>query len=290
MSIRNYSILCFTALLSLFGFSCFSQDSLVVDTTQIQMQFQWQQLAEGMDYCETKAPKKSIINDSKLSILKVDPSKVDFLMLSATEFDKKSRSAVQWADSFTLNVVINAGMYDLANVLKSKGFLKNYNHLNNASVHPTYNSLLAFNPKDSTAPKFEIIDLTCNPWDNVKTKYQCMAQGMRMIDCNGSPMGWNKRNQSCSMLVCAMNEEGLIFFVFSRSPYTHNEMIQFLLDFPFSIRSTIYLEGGPETSFYVQVGEHKIEKMGSYISNSYANDDNDHFWPLPNVIGIRAKQ
>jgi hypothetical protein len=50
------------------------------------------------------------------------------------------------------------------------------------------------------------------------------------------------------------------------------------------------MEGGPETSFYINIDDTKIEKVGSYVSTTYANDDNDHFWNLPNVIGIKVKK
>ena len=60
----------------------------------------WTNLAKGIDYCETDAPIKSIVNDSKLSILKIQPQQVEFLLLSASEFDNKPRTASGWADSF----------------------------------------------------------------------------------------------------------------------------------------------------------------------------------------------
>lgn len=267
---------------------CSAQDNN--DTISIKKEFDWKNLSDGIDYCEIDAPKKSVINDSKLSILKINPEKCDFFLFSATEYDRKARTVTEWADSFDLNIVINAGMYNLSKVLLNKGFMKNYSHCNNSVLNPSYNSVIAFNPKDSLSSKFSIIDLTCNSWDSVKSDYHSYAQGMRMIDCNGNPLGWNKRNQSCSMLVVGSDEEGNIYYVFTRSPYTHNEMIGFLLSFPFKMKSTIYMEGGPETSFYIHVGDTKIEKIGSYISNSYANDDNDHFWKLPNVIGVKVRK
>ncbi len=250
----------------------------------------WTNLAKGIDYCETDAPIKSIVNDSKLSILKIQPQQVEFLLLSASEFDNKPRTASGWADSFDLNIVINAGMYNLSKTLLSKGYLQNYTHKNNPQIHPSYNTMIAFNPKDSLTSNFNIFDLTCTNWQSIKSDYHCFAQGMRMIDCNGNALGWNKRNQSCSMLVAAIDEIGNVYFVFTRSPYTHNEMIHFLLSFPFKIRETIYMEGGPETSFYINIDNTRIEKVGSYVSTSYANDDNDHFWNLPNVIGMKVKK
>jgi len=251
---------------------------------------EWTRIYDGLDYLEMDGPYKSVVNDSKISILKLNPKKFDFFLLSATEFDNKPRTVTEWADTFHLNIVINAGMYNLSKTLLNKGYMKNYSHLNNPNLHKSYNAVIAFNPKDSSNSKFIVHDLTCASWDSIKSDYHCYAQGMRMIDCNGQALGWNKKNQSCSMLVAAADDAGNIYYIFTRSPYTHNEIIQFLLSLPFHIKETIYLEGGPETSFYVNIGDTKIEKIGSYISNSYPNDDNSHFWKLPNVIGVKIKK
>lgn len=271
-------------------FVVFSSCSAQQNPTKNQAFIGWKNLYEGLDYIELDGPYKSIVNDSKISFLKIDPEKFDFHLLSATEFGNYSRTVSEWADSFKLNIVINAGMYHLSNTLINKGYMKNYTHINNPQFNSSYNALIAFNPVDSLDAKFIVHDLTCNPWDSLKNKYHCFSQGMRMIDCNGKALGWNKKNQSCSMLVAASDDAGNIYYIFTRSPYTHNEMIQFLLSLPFNIKETIYLEGGPETSFYVKIGDTNIEKMGSYISNSYPNDDNQHFWKLPNVIGLTPKK
>lgn len=249
----------------------------------------WKKLSSGLEYQEIDAPKKSSINDSKLSILKIDPSKFDFFLLTATEHQKISRPANEWADTFKLNVVINAGMYELSNGLINRAYMKNYSHYNNSQFNPSYNSMIGLSPIDSLNPNFTILDLKCNAWENVRNDYNCYAQGMRMIDCNGLALGWNKKKQSCSMLVAAMDPDGNIYYIFSRSPYTHNEMISFILSLPYNLRNAIYLEGGPETSLYIRVGDTVIEKIGSYVSETYPNDKNDHFWKLPNVIGMRLK-
>ena len=51
----------------------------------------------------------------------------------------------------------------------------------------------------------------------------------------------------------------------------------------------MYLEGGPEASFYLSHNELMIEKMGSYETGFNENDDNNEFWQIPNVIGITKK-
>lgn len=91
------------------------------------------------------------------------------------------------------------------------------------------------------------------------------------------------------MLVAAKDKFGRIWFVFSRSPYSHNQMISFLGKFKDELSNAIYLEGGPETSMFINIKDHKIEKVGSYVSKTFPTDSNTVFWDLPNVIGIRVK-
>lgn len=288
---KKCSSLVLTWLLLTFSLTSCSQtvqkDSIIEEAKP---ESEWQKLAEGIEVCEQDAPKKSTVNDSKLTIVKIDPSKFDFFLLTATEFEKKSRPVNEWADTFDLNVVVNAGMYELSNGLINRGLMKNYSHYNNTTFRTGYNSMIALNPLDTLKSNFTILDLKCNSWEVVKNDYHCYAQGMRMIDCNGEALSWNKKNQSCSMLVAALDPKGNIYYIFTRSPYTHNEMISFLQSLPYELINAIYIEGGPETSLYIKVGDTIIEKIGSYVSGTYAHDKNDHFWNLPNVIGMRLKK
>lgn len=266
-------------------------DSIIVDSLRdtAHVHLSWTRIGQGVDLCITDAPHQSVVNDSKLTVLRINPSEVEFQLLLATELDRKARPVDQWADSFGLNIVFNAGMYDLAKPLISRGLLKNFEHYNQKLLHPTFNSMLALHPKDTAKAGCCILDMGCNPFATVQNDYHSFVQGLRMLDCEGRPMNWKKRVQSCSMLVAAEDDSGNIYLIFSRSPYVHNEFIGFLLKFPFLLKNAIYLEGGPETSLYVNVGETRLQKVGSYVSSSYENDLNDRYWPLPNVIGIKVK-
>lgn len=259
------------------------------DSTQT-ITLNWSTLAKGIELAETTAPILSEISDSKITVVKINPRYVDFEMLMATQHGKKMLTAKEWADTFNLNLVINAGMYDLSRKLLSKGYLRNKSHINQSQLEPNYNAMIAFNPKDTSMLPFDIIDLKCSNWEKVKPNYTCYAQGLRMIDCVGEPLSWNKRKQSCSMLITALDSAKNIYFVFTRSPYTHNQVIEFMRAFPNKLYHAIYMEGGPQTSLYIKIGDTEISKIGSYVSDTYAHDNNVEFWKLPNVIGIRLKE
>ncbi len=251
----------------------------------------WTSLMDGLQYVELDAPEKSVVNDSKLTILKIDARKFDFEFLTASEHNNLPRTAPEWATEFDMNIVINAGMYSYNKTQSNKGYLKNYNHLNNPVKSSYYNAIMAMHPKDPEKLPFEIIDITCQAWEKVKNQYRSLCQGMRMINCAGVGMPFTKRpDQSCSMILTATDISGNLYIVFTRSPYSHQNMINYLIGLPLNIRTTVYLEGGPETSLYVNTGDTIIAKYGSYVSNTCDNDDNDHFRKIPNVIALRKKK
>lgn len=255
-----------------------------------QTEMSWLTISAGVDYAEVDAPEKSFLNDSKLSILRIEPDSCEFHLLCASQHQNALRTAPQWAEEFEMQVIVNAGMYELTDKLRGRYFMKNYNHYNNPDFNRSGNAMMAFNPIRETSAAFDVFDLTCKDWKCLKTDYNTFCQGMRMLDCDGNPLAWDKNpKQSCSMLVASIDSSGRVYFIFTRSPFTHASMIRFLKQLPFNLLTTIYLEGGPETSFYVNTPSHSIPKMGSYVYPTYQNDDNQQFWKIPNVIGIKGK-
>ena len=250
----------------------------------------WHPLQKGLAYLEADAPEKSILNDSKIFILKASPLLCTFQIMSASEHKRQNKPADLWAKDSGMNVVVNAGMFNMSNRRTNKGYLKNYSHLNNPRLNGKYNVMMAMNPVEVSDTAMIITDMTCRNWVSLRSAYHTLCQGMRMIDGGGNPMSWDKRpGQSCSMVIGATDIAGNLYFIFTRSPYTHQQIIGFLFRLIPDIRTTVYLEGGPEASLYIQTKDTVISKIGSYVSKTYANDNNDHFWKIPNVIGIRSR-
>ena len=276
--------LCFSGILLLFSACSYSQQENEKPTPDYS---QWVELTKGMEYREIDAPKKSFIGDSKISILRMDPQHFHFDLYTATQYDSVPRDLHTWADTFDLLVAFNAGMYNLARPLQSRAYLKSGAHLNNGKLLENFNLMLALGPKpNSQRSNIEVLDLTCANWEQEQQNFSGFAQGLRMIDCNGNAMNWQKKVQSCSMLIAAEDEKGWFYLIFTRSPYTHNQMIGFMTQMPYGLHDAIYLEGGPETSLLIDVNGHCIEKVGSWVSTTWERNDNNHFWRLPNIIGV----
>jgi hypothetical protein len=249
---------------------------------------QWKMLEKGLFITEVKAPRITKISDAKVTILKIDPHYFSFHLLSASEHDSMQRSVKEWSEIGGLVAAINAGMYGGVGHIYNVGFMKNYMHFNNPVLKPNYYAVAAFNPVDTTLPAFKIIDLQNENWESYKDRYHSFTQSMRMIDMNRKPLEWiQKRKMRCSMVVLAIDKKGNVLFLFTRSPYTPNEFISFMLKLPADIQTAMYLEGGPESSLYLNNGETVVEKIGSYVSRTFAHDRNKEFRKMPNVIGIR---
>lgn len=251
---------------------------------------EWTSLTKGMEFKEIYAPLKSQVGDSKLSILRIEPEFFEFDVYSATKYNSIPKTIPDWAKDFGLIVAFNAGMFSQENPLQSRAYLKSGGHINNGELLKNFNLVLALSPKASAKrSNIEVLDLTCDNWEEEKNNFSSFAQGLRMIDCNSNPTYWQKKKQSCSMLVAAEDEKGRFYLIFTRSPYSQNQMIDFILQMPERIHNVIYLEGGPETSLFIHVNEHHIERIGSWVSDTWESDTNSHFWELPNIIGIRKK-
>ncbi len=247
----------------------------------------WKKIDTGLHLVNISSPLKSKIGDSKITILKINPKYYDFKLISSKEKGERSKTAPKWAITKGLIAVINAGMYQ-QDYKTNVGFMKNYNFINNGKLNKKYNTITAFNRKDTTVPEIQIIDMECQNWDELKNKYNSFTQCIRMIDCNQSNR-WSQQNKKYSMVAIGIDKQGNCLFIFTRSPYSVYDFNNILLKLPISIYNAMYLEGGPEASFYLNHNGTEVKKFGSYETGFNENNDNDDYLEIPNIIGISKK-
>jgi len=241
----------------------------------------------GIEYSEITAHKSSFLGDNSISVLKINPAFFDFKLICTSE-NHQLKTAVEWSKNLSLNIIFNAGMYNLKNKITHRFFLKNFKHMNNPHLSENINGVVAFNPTLSHFPKCQLFDLSLDNWEYINKSYHTIFQGLRMIDCNGQPVYWTNNNQFCSMLILAQDKTNNIYLIFSRSPYTQNQMIDNLMKLPYELINAIYLEGGTRANFVFINEDINVKKMGSYVSKYNPNDNNQKFYPFPNFVGLKA--
>ncbi len=246
----------------------------------------WEKVDTGLYVASIDSPVKSQIGDSKITVLKINPRHYNFKLISAKEKNESNKTAKEWAKSRDLTAVINAGMFQ-QDYKTNVGFMKNYDFINSRRLNK-YKAVTAFNRKTQEVPEFQIIDLKCQDWNQLKTKYHSFVQGIRMIDCRQKNR-WSPQEKKWSMVVIGMDKQGNALFIFTRSPYSVHNFINILLQLPLSIYNAMYLEGGPEASFYLNHNGVEMQGFGSYETGFNLDDGNKSYWPIPNVIGIQKK-
>lgn len=245
----------------------------------------WRELEKGLSVARFPTKKKSLHGDSKVTIVKVDLEHYALKLYTAAEYGN-FRTADQWAEEFGLQAVINTGMFEPD--YSSTGYMKNLGKVSNPRFKSGYNVMMAFDPVAKGLPKAQIVDRKCQDFLVAQQQYGTLIQSLRMIDCHRENT-WGKTRKMWSTAAIGKDKQGHLLLIHSRSPYTVRDLVDELLAMPIGIQSTMYVEGGPEASLYVNAGGTQVRQMGSYETGFNENNNNNEFWPIPNVIGLKRK-
>lgn len=249
----------------------------------------WKNLETGLDYASVEASIKSSHADSKIDVLRINPTYFSFELQCMAQKKTGNKKIDEICKEDNLIAAVNAGMFKLeGNFQTCTGYMKNGSYINNTTLNPSYKTVFACNSKDTSKPKATLIDLTCQDWTATKNNYTTFSQGIRMVNCEGKAT-WQASEKKWSMVLLGEDISGNILFIFCRSPYKVLDYTNILLQSDLHIKRLMYLEGGPEASFYLNHPKQSIQKMGSYETGFNENDNNTVFWEIPNVIGIKRK-
>ena len=243
----------------------------------------WRVVARGVTYATiTLAPQPSV-GDGRLHVVKIDPAKARLRAFAVSQVGGAARTARQWREELRLVAVINAGMYDV-DYSKHTGYFRLGDHINSSRWVKSYQSILLLDPRKPGLPRAAIHDAG----DSTPDDYETVVQNLRLIRAPGTSV-WAENGRRWSEAAVAMDGDGAILFLFSRSPYSMHELNRILLALPLGIVRAMHVEGGPEASLSVRGGGIDLSLSGSFETRFNENDRNLHQWPLPNVLGIEAE-
>jgi hypothetical protein len=247
----------------------------------------WQELAPGLDLGIFRAPLPSEIGDSKIRVLRIDPQRYKFRLLSASAFENgRALSAKQWTQQNGLVAAINASMYQ-ADYKSSVSLMRSGANINNPRLSKDM-TILAFDNKSPEVPLVKIIDRECEDFKVWQKKYRTMVQSIRMISCTGKNV-WTKQPQKWSTAAIGVDERDRVLFIHVSSPYSTHDLIDILKILPLSISRAMYAEGGPQAQLYINIGDHEHEFVGNYDIDLQGNMKKLISRPVPNVVGISLK-
>ncbi|MFP4416228.1 MAG: phosphodiester glycosidase family protein [Chitinivibrionales bacterium] len=222
----------------------------------------------------------------RITAFRFDTSQFDLDLLSAGNLDSTNLTTKEWCRRHNLVAAINAGMY-AKDYSTHVGYMKQFNYVNNGRIRRDYKSVLVFNPKDSTDPRFRMLDMECDNVDSIRNHYQSVIQNIRMISCTGRNV-WQQQKKKTSICSFAINNDGELMMIFSELPMSTHNFIKTCQDLPLNIDRMMYLEGGPPAGMYISKGNTGIELNGLYEHGKEGATFSVSY-PLPNVIGIRKR-
>ncbi len=249
----------------------------------------WQSLAPGMELRYLKASKPSIVGDSRIAVLRMDPNLWELEVAGISQTGESSgHTAREWCDKRKFTAAINAGMF-AGDGKTHLGYQRFREHVNNGHAN-NYQSVAAFDPRDGKLPRFRIFDLDAAgiTLQDILREYASVVQNLRLVKRPGVNQ-WSAQNKEWSEAALGEDSAGRILFIYSRSPFSMHDLNRDLLAAGIGLVAAQHLEGGPEAQIYLHVGETTIEMFGSYETSFRQDDSNSAAWPVPNVLGVRPR-
>ena len=244
----------------------------------------WEQLEPGLEFGTAQSPIAAEAGDSRIRLLRVDPTRYELTLLNSSAADGTPRTAKEWAARYGLVAAINASLYQ-EDHSTSVSLMTARGHTNNPRLSK-HNAVLLFDRLDDGVPPVQIVDRTCRDLDAVRGRYAAAVQNIRMVSCTRRNVWTPQPDKKWSAAAIGLDSKGRLLFVHVRSPLSTHDLIDALLALPLDLRETMYVEGGPEAQLYVAAGGRELEFVGSHGS-SFAGIENTYALPIPNVIGVK---
>jgi hypothetical protein len=256
---------------------------------------EWTALAPGFELRAVKASRPSRVGDGLIVVARIDPRLYELALVVSAAKDGQRHTARDWADREGLVAAINAGMFQAAVAGLPVGFTR----ADGVTLNPVLTSdraALAFGAAlnagshgaAASAPR--ILDRDCDNFDVAAlSAYANVLQSIRLISCDGHNV-WTEQAREWSTAAIATDADGRFLFIHVRSPYSVHTFAEILKSSSLGVKRAVYLEGGPEATLFVHVGEVLVERIGSYETGFHESDDNVAAWPLPNVVGVRPRR
>ncbi|MBZ4685912.1 MAG: hypothetical protein JG774_1657 [Desulfomicrobiaceae bacterium] len=245
----------------------------------------WRPIAPGMELRLFPVPQNT--SEGTVAVLRLDPFLVE-LELGTALASGRSRTVEDWAAARNFTAVINAGMYRMDERLLSTGFLRDKSGEVSTFLHPNYGALFLFQPKRPDLPPVRFVDRNADPhWRAHMDDYFGVMQNYRLFGPDRQNV-WPATGKPHSQAALAVDAAGRVLLVHCRPRISTGQFAQILLELPLDLAGAMYLEGGADAALFVQTPSGPMRFVGEYASDLAATS-NEHFWPVPNVLGARPK-
>ncbi|WP_241160182.1 phosphodiester glycosidase family protein [Desulfovibrio sp. ZJ369] len=242
----------------------------------------WIELEPGLSFGEFQLNE----NETRLSALRIDPARFDFLLCAASRDGRPARALHDWGEQYDLTAAINASMY-LPDGSTSTGYMRHGEHVNNKRLVRRFGAFFVAGPDDARLPAAAILDRDDPLWRQRIDQYSLVIQNYRMINAERRIL-WSPGGPLYSISAVAQDGDGQILFLHCREPVEAYTFAQQLLHLPLNVRTVMYVEGGAQAGLLVRSASLRRELAGRSAADFLVTGNIKAL--LPNVLGVRRKQ
>lgn len=243
----------------------------------------WQRLGTGLEIAFFHG-KDGADRSLEMVILRINPQYFLFSIYAASK-EGESLSLDGWAKRYHLTAVINASMY-LPDGQTSTGYLRSGEHINNGHIAAKFGAFFVCRPTQSEKlPEAALLDRSTDDWESLLPKYKDVVQNYRLISSDRRLL-WNASGSRHAIAAIARDGKDQILFIHCSEPLTGVDFGSLLLALPIDVRVVMYVEGGTQAGLLLRSSNFNQIWMGRHPANLW----NSSSVPLPNVIGIKAKE
>ena len=248
----------------------------------------WQTLEQGVEKASFVFPSFSNSTGApsapaSLAALRLDPYKVDFDLLMASE-QGKARTLLDWSGEYGLIAAINASMY-LPDKITSTGYMRRNEHANNSRIVNSFGAFFVAGPDNESLPPAAVLDRKQDDWESLISHYKIVVQNFRMMTPEGVPL-WGETTRMFSIAAVAQDNKGNILFLHTAQPMTVNEFVNGVMSLDLNIDRLMYVEGGHQAAMLVNAGGFSQTWTGRL---SFFIQDGT-LVSLPNVLGVKRRK
>jgi hypothetical protein len=223
---------------------------------------------------------------AQVQVLRIDPRRWELTLHGLPNDESVGYTAREWSRREGLVAAINAGMYQ-ADYRTHSGHMRADGTVFSRGTNG-YLSAAAFAPVDPKDPPFRMFDLDEDPLAAVLKRYRRVVQNLRLVKRPGENR-WSSQQRRWSEAALGEDREGRALLIFCGVPLPLDRLVEALLSLPLGLVAAQHLEGGTQAQLYVAAGGRTIELVGGYEGVFSGPDADRPAWPIPNVIGIRAR-
>jgi len=222
-----------------------------------------------------------------ITIVRFDLARFQPVLFTAHD-DGGSHTLDRWVQQEHLVAAINAAMYEPDGTASGLCVRRG---VEESPDDPLFGGFYALDPIAPNVAPFAMWGRDCPGFDlpALRATWGSMIATYRLLDCEGHPIAWVDPDRYSAAAI-AMDHQGRLVMIHSRTPYRMRELAEMLSDGSLDLTQAFFVEGGPEATLIVEAGELHVREVGLRRDLlDGVEPERDVLYSLPNVLGVRSR-